>query len=53
MAIFGLYLDLSRSDRVDPIESIRSSQFDWKWISGQILSCLDLNLVQIGAKMAI
>ena len=33
------------SDRVDRI--------DQKWLSGQILSCLDLNLVQIGPKMAI
>jgi len=43
----------SRSDRVDPIESIQSSRFHWKWLPGQILSCLDLNLVQIGSKMAI
>ena len=49
-------------DRVDPrsgrsgrsaIGSIRSSRFDWKWLPGQILSCLDLNWVQIGPKMAI
>jgi len=36
---------LHRSDRVDPIESMQ------KWIPGQILSCLDLNFVQIGPKM--
>ena len=36
-----------RSDRVDPIESIRSNRLQ-KWIPGQILSCLDLNFVQIG-----
>jgi len=46
----------SRFDRVDLIESIRSirsSRFDWKWLPGRILSCLDLNWVQIGPKMAI
>ena len=46
----------SRSDRsyrvdpIDPIESIRSNRLQ-KWIPGQILSCLDLNFVQIGPKM--
>ncbi len=42
--------ELSQSDQV---ESIRSSRFDWKWFPGEILSCLDLNWVQIGPKMAI
>ncbi len=36
---------------VDPIESIRSSKFNKKWLPGQILSCLDLNWVQIRPKM--
>ncbi len=37
-----------RLERIDPIDSIGSMQ---KWIPGQILSCLDLNFVQIGPKM--
>jgi len=40
-------------DWVDPIELIPSSWFNQKWLPGWILSCLDLNWVQIGQKMAI
>ena len=47
-------------DRINVIESMRSNQIDsiesnqlQKWLPGQILSCLDLNWVQIGPKIAI
>ncbi len=42
----------SQSDWGDRIELIGSSRFDWEWLPGRILSCLDLNWVQIGPKMA-
>ncbi len=42
----------TRSYQLDRINSIWSRRSDQMWLSGQILSCLDLNWVQIGPKMA-
>ena len=47
------FLQSMRSDRLDRIDRIGSigSYRLQKWSPGQILSCLDLNFVQIGPKM--
>ncbi len=41
----------NQSNQIDQIKSINSNQLQ-KWLPGQIFSCLDLNWLQIGPKMA-
>ncbi len=53
---FELNLGLNNLKFGQKAISVRSDQpdrSDQKWLSGQILSCLDLNWAQIGPKMAI
>jgi hypothetical protein len=48
----GSHFQSTRLDWIDSIGSTRSNRLQ-KWLPGQILSCLDLNWVQIGPKMVI